>query len=114
MQTIDPRAIGERIAFARKQANGMTQVDLADALGLSLRSVQDYEAGKTIPWKTMRQIAGVTGVEMEWLIRGDRDEPRAAEPMQDTLERLVGEIAELRAMIEEAGGHAATSSSDDA
>lgn len=58
---LEAEAIGMRIRQARDEA-GMTQEELADvARGFSKRSLQDYEAGVTIPYKHMQEIASITG-----------------------------------------------------
>jgi transcriptional regulator with XRE-family HTH domain len=49
------RAIGTRIANARRQA-GLTQRELAARLGVTPRSIQNYEAGIAIPYKHLRRI----------------------------------------------------------
>lgn len=90
----EPGAIGERIAQARKEA-GLRQEDLADLIGVSTRTVQNYEAGDTSAHRHMRQIADVTGASLKWLLHG---EPEVAE--DDRLSQMAAEVSEIRAMLE--------------
>jgi PAS domain S-box-containing protein len=62
-------AIGRRIASARKAA-GITQGALAQRLGVSVRSVQGYEAGATSARRRLNEIAEVLNVGVDWLVAG--------------------------------------------
>ncbi len=114
MQQFAAHEIGQRIAQARKEAGGITQEDLADALDVSKRSLQDYEAGVTIPWKHFTKLTAITGRQLEWFLHGD--EPAAAvvtptQPAEEppalreavarfdaatvTLTSLVGQVAKM-------------------
>lgn len=86
---LEAEAIGLRIRQARDEA-GMTQEELADvARGFSKRSLQDYEAGVTIPYKHMQEIAAITGKEVEWILHGDPEQPREGEAVAaSVLDRL--------------------------
>lgn len=74
----------------------MTQETLADLIGVSARSIQDYEAGVTIPWKHMREIAEVTETSVEWLLHGEGAPDRLAR-----VEALAVEAGERLRRIEE-------------
>lgn len=59
--------LGQRIAEARAQA-GLNQSQLADRLGLSPQSIQQWEYGKTSPRiKRIEEIAKLLNVTPEWL-----------------------------------------------
>src|SRR5215470_4829709 len=47
--------IGARIAQARK-AEGLTQRDFAELLGVTVRSLQHYEAGTIVPYRHFRRM----------------------------------------------------------
>lgn len=66
----EAQEIGARIALARKEA-GLTQEQVADVATFSKRSLQDYEAGVTIPYKHLREIAGILARKPEWFLHGD-------------------------------------------
>jgi transcriptional regulator with XRE-family HTH domain len=98
MAEIDPKQVGERIAFARKAA-GLGQAEFASAIGVALRSVQNYESGR-VPWKLLQKIADETSVEKDWILYGDAEvssviDGEAADGIQDrlaTVEDLLREI----------------------
>ena len=53
------KLVGERIATIRKY-NRINQVDLAEKLGKSLRTVQKYESGEIdIPLSTLAEVAEI-------------------------------------------------------
>ncbi len=67
----DPKAVGRRIAVARKEAGGMTQGELADALQVSKRSVAAYEAGAVLPFRYLGRIETAVSKPKAWLLYGD-------------------------------------------
>ena len=87
--TIIRRKWGESIRTHRR-LRGMTQEQLADLIGVSARSIQDYEAGVTIPWKHLRPIAQVTRCPVEWLIHGDEaeEDPKLRQLFAEMNERV--------------------------
>lgn len=87
----EAQAIGARIALARNE-QGMTQEELAGAASFSKRSLQDYEAGVTIPYKHLRELSALLGKRVEWFLHGDPDEVSA--------DRLVGLEAQLGEALE--------------
>ena len=64
--------LGRRIARARAAAR-MTQQELAEALGVTRRSVQGYEAGKVAPYRHLDRLAEVLGCPRSWLLAFDGD-----------------------------------------
>ncbi len=62
--------IKDRIKSLRKQ-HGMTQTQLADLLGVTLRCVQNYESGARYPRRNIiEKICGVFNVSHEFLLSG--------------------------------------------
>lgn len=60
-------AMGERIAALRK-ANGVTQVQLAEALGVSQQTMQSYEVGRRrIPVSALPTVAHTLSVSLDEL-----------------------------------------------
>lgn len=86
MQQFAAREIGARIAQARREADGMTQEELADALNVSKRSVQEYEAGNTIPWKHFSRLEEIFERPLSWFLHGEEEPKR---PEASDLEALV-------------------------
>lgn len=73
MQQFAAREIGERIAQARRENGAMTQEELADALNVSTRALQDYEAGKRIPWKHFSRLEQIFKRDLEWFLHGETE-----------------------------------------
>lgn len=60
--------LDEKITYSRKRA-GMSQIDLADALGVSRQSVSKWETGESNPDITkLPQLANILGVTADWLL----------------------------------------------
>jgi len=64
-----PSTVGERLKKARKHA-GMTQVDLAKAVGAKQGAISDLENGRNHSSTKLVQMAVCTGVNAEWLSTG--------------------------------------------
>ena len=65
---------GDKVKDLRKQSN-MKQEELAKALGVSTRTIINYEQGKLYPRKRERytQIAEIFGVELNYLLTEDEE-----------------------------------------
>jgi transcriptional regulator with XRE-family HTH domain len=62
--------IGQRIRQAYK-SRGMTRNSLADQVGITVKSIEHYEAGRRTPrLTTLEEIARVTEVSVPWLLLG--------------------------------------------
>lgn len=106
VSVFDREAIGKRIKQAREEAvlsgDGVVlrQEDLADLVGVSTRTIQNYEAGTTSPFGKLKQIAAILGPTVEWFLYGD---PAVSEPSDlagqgvalvlDRLEAIEGIVA---------------------
>ena len=90
MEPDERRRIGARIARARRE-NGLTQADLAEQLGITTRSVQNYEAGVIVPWRHLRRIEVVTHRRSGWLLqdRDTPDNPVSAETVHELLDAMM-------------------------
>jgi len=100
MQQFAAREIGARIGLARKEAGGMTQEQLAELLDVSARSVQDYEAGITIPWKHFQRLEVIFKRPMGWFLHGDVDgEPADVRRLLEELTASVAGLAESQDLI---------------
>lgn len=65
------REIGARIAQARKEHGGMRQEDLANRLGISVRSMQGYEHGEVVPYNRIAELSRILGRPAEWFLHGE-------------------------------------------
>jgi transcriptional regulator with XRE-family HTH domain len=96
------QALGQRIAKARSAAD-LTQVQLAEALGISQPQLAFYEVGKRrVPVSMLPGLAKVLGVSLEALIAHDDAAQVAAAPPRRTrrgpiskLEQQLDAIARL-------------------
>jgi transcriptional regulator with XRE-family HTH domain len=81
MSTTGERSIpawtfGDRVRKARELA-GLTQSELADALGVSRKTIANYEAGATEPNRPLTfagRLAEATNVPTWWVMFGDESE----------------------------------------
>lgn len=102
VQQFAAKEIGARIQIARKE-RGMTQDDLAALAPFSKRSLQDYEAGETIPYKHLSDLSRLLGRPTEWFLYGDDDATssdgeESQEAMRAMLARVEETLAEVRDM----------------
>lgn len=68
---MDQVKIGKFIASCRKQAN-MTQMQLAEALGITDRAVSKWETGKSLPDSSiMLQLCSLLGITVNDLLSGE-------------------------------------------
>lgn len=103
MRELAGQEIGARIAQARKEAGGMTQDELADLLGVSMRSVQNYEAGEVVPWRHFELLGEIFNRSLSWFLHG------LAEPEHTESAQLADLLARLEAIVvrlEEGQAHA--------
>lgn len=106
MQQFAANEIGARIEQARKE-KGLTQEELADlAAGFSKRSLQDYEAGVTIPYKHLHELGRLLKKPEEWFLYGDDEQEDAGGPSDERLREIVREeLREIRQVLERIEGH---------
>lgn len=90
------KAVCGRIKRARRRA-GLTQQEMADVLGVKLRTYQNYECDR-IPWDHLDAIAGELGVTKDWIITGSEVNER---PLREKLDLIEGELLELRRLLED-------------
>ena len=89
--------IGSRIREAREEA-GLYQHELADLIGISVRQLQNLEAGASKPYKHLKEIAEATNRPFAWFLHGGDEEaeelpPGAAQQLADAMDALAA-IAE--------------------
>jgi transcriptional regulator with XRE-family HTH domain len=78
--------IGRRIAAARNDAK-LSQRSLATALGVSVRTVQNYESGRIVPYRHLDTLSRLLRRRTTWLLSGE-EEP--------DLDRLLTELRRQR------------------
>ena len=87
MDVAEQQRIGARIKQARQEA-GLTQAELAKMLGVTTRSVQNYESGAIVPWRYLNEIETLTRRRRGWLLRDDE------RPEEGNLDVALAELTE--------------------
>ena len=75
----------EKLIVSRDRA-GLSQMELADRLGVSRQAVSRWESGDTTPtMDKLKTLAKIYGVSLDWLCSdaADRELPEAAKPEAD-------------------------------
>ena len=98
------KEIGRRIAEARLEQGGMTQVELADLLGVSERSMQGYELGEVVPFRSMPELSRILKKPVSWFLHGDTAETAATEQLITVLERIADDLHAMRQHLESSSG----------
>ena len=68
--------VGDRMVKAREHA-GMTQQEMADALGIGRRTITRHETNDSPPRQMLLAYAQVTGVPLWWIEVGDSADTQA-------------------------------------
>lgn len=91
---------GERLVSARRGV-GLSQRALAAQLGVTVRTVQNYEAGRSVPYRHLDTLSRVLERPRSWLLYGHEHSelaPLLASSRQerDRLKRNLERLDELR------------------
>ncbi len=69
---VTPQTLGARLKALRKMKRGLTQDDVAAAVGVSRSHIAGCESGGDLPGRdTLIALAGYFGVKLSYLLRGD-------------------------------------------
>ena len=74
--------------------SGLTQRALAAELGVTTRSLMNYEGGVTVPYKHLERIGLLTHTNRAWLLHGS-----APRTFGETVERLSRAMETHRALV---------------
>lgn len=91
--------IGARIAAARKE-KGLTQDELAALCTFSKRSLQDYEAGVTIPYRHLVELGGILGRTPAWFLHGADAKAEDPEAVRQAVRQELAALADSVKRIE--------------
>lgn len=88
---------GDRLALAR-EAQGMTQAQLARRLGVRRQTLEAWEADRSEPRANrLQMLAGLLNVSLVWLMTGEGEGgPSVSAPVTDTSTEVGAIVAELR------------------
>lgn len=86
--------LNEKILYCRKKA-GLSQLDLADLLGVSRQSVSKWETGEANPEVTkIPQLAEAFGVSADWLLSEEEPEDQVPPASQQNVQPAYPEWVE--------------------
>jgi transcriptional regulator with XRE-family HTH domain len=114
LESEERRAIGRRVARARRE-NGLSQRGLAKELGVTVRTIQNYESGRVVPYRHLHVLDRLAGKPRGWILDGDAGNLRLAhdvahlaalvernqQEMTRNLVTLQSNLAQLRHRLEE-------------
>jgi transcriptional regulator with XRE-family HTH domain len=86
-------AFAERLRLARARA-GLSRAALAEAAGVSPRSIEEYEMGR-VPPQALPAIARALEVSTVWLITGEQMIDKQLDEMVERLDRIDAKLDEL-------------------
>ena len=93
--------LGERIANAR-QERGLSQLDLANQLGVKQSTIDHWESGETAPRANrLNQLAGVLNVPLLWLLGGSDMPPSSMGPESHETTGLEGRLTRAERLVQE-------------
>ena len=98
----DHATFGDRLTAAR-DAQGMSQAELARRLGVKLKTVQGWENDSSEPRANkLQMVAGLLNVSIRWLLTGEGEgvpEPVSAEDLAKDAQSLLRNMQEMRAQM---------------
>lgn len=93
MEQAHKEQIGQRVGEKRR-LRGYTQEEFAELMGVSVRSVQQWEAGETTPLRRLDKMASLLETTVEWILGGDRPAVEV-----ETIEQLRADIREVYELV---------------
>ena len=91
--------VGQRIIAARNEL-GMRQIDLAELVRVSERSIQAYENDEVVPYRKMDDLSGILGRSVAWLLHGDKAEQVPGDRMTELLEAILERVDSIAKSVE--------------
>ena len=97
----DAATFGDRVTGAR-EARGMTRRELADRLGVRVKTLESWEEDRADPRANkLQMLAGVLGVSRMWLLTGEGDgleaPPEADGAAANEVRSVLSEPRQIRA-----------------
>lgn len=100
--SIDNATFGDRLTAAR-EAQALTQSQLARRLGVKLVTIQGWENDTSEPRANkLQMVAGVLNVSIRWLLTGEGEgvsEPLSSEELADDARKLLQDMQVMRATM---------------
>lgn len=99
---------GDRVAGAR-EVLGLSQADLAERLGIKLKTVKGWEEDLAEPRANkLQMLSGVLNVSLVWLLTGEGaglEGPSEAYEVSPDILALFGEMRELKTQMNSSAEH---------
>ena len=67
------QTVGQRLVAARKEM-GMKQVEVAELIHVSERTMHAYESDEVVPFRKLKELSELLGRPMSWILHGDKAE----------------------------------------
>lgn len=99
----DAATFGDRVTGAR-EARGMTRKELAERLGVRVKTLESWEEDRADPRANkLQMLAGVLGVSLMWLLTGEGDgleaPPETESSAANEVRAVLSETRQIRAEI---------------
>lgn len=98
----DHATFGDRLTAAR-DAQGLSQAQLARRLGVKLKTVQGWENDSSEPRANkLQMVAGLLNVSIRWLLTGEGDgvpEPASSEELAEGAQELLRDVQQMRTQM---------------
>lgn len=92
----DQATLGDRIAAGR-EALGFTQHQLAERLGVTLGTLEEWEFDQSAPRANrLQMLAGVLNVSLVWLMSGENETVDEFEDQETDMEGMLRALRQLR------------------
>jgi transcriptional regulator with XRE-family HTH domain len=102
MAGMDEGTVGQRLIAARKEM-GMKQVEVAELIHVSERTMHAYESDEVVPFRKLRELSDVLGRPMFWILHGDKAEQTSGADLVPLLEKALVELKAISKALAEDG-----------
>jgi transcriptional regulator with XRE-family HTH domain len=101
-----PASVGGRLKAARK-ATGMTQTKAAEALGVTRRSIYEWETDERVPMAHLPELAQLYGVPVTMLLYGVEPASEELAALREMINQLATQLEglhlDVRVLVESTG-----------
>jgi transcriptional regulator with XRE-family HTH domain len=98
--------VGRRLKQARNE-QGLTMAGLAEVLGVTEKSVTNYESGRRDPdWATLERIADATGRDLAWFFQDEGAAEPEPEPTKPDMPSLLAQLVAAQVQMLQAQARA--------
>jgi len=91
---LETDTVGQRLIAARKEM-GMKQVEVAELIHVSERTMHAYESDEVVPFRKLKELSELLGRPMSWILHGDKAEQTPGD-LGPQLNEILGVLEEIR------------------